>query len=263
MSPDPKVVDDVRALVLAEQDGYVLTLTLNRPGRFNATTPAMRERFFTLLDDADRDENVRCIVVTGTGKAFWPGEDRDELTHVDARIVAGRHEPLTYDLPTRMRTPIVAAVNGAVAGVGLAFVLQCDITVAARGAKWRAPFASLGLVAEAGLSWLLVRAVGRGAASEMLLTADAVTSEEAYRLGMAQHLEEPGDVLPVAHAIAERIARNSQFSVQNIREQIHADATRPWPEAYADARRRALVSLDREDFHRAVAAAIEKRECTF
>ncbi|NMM89116.1 hypothetical protein B2J88_33035 [Rhodococcus sp. SRB_17] len=259
MSPD----SPVEHLVLSGRSGHVLTLTLNRPERLNATTPPMRQRLFTLLKEADDDPDVRCIVVTGTGRGFWPGEDRDELAKINGGIIADRSEPLTYDLPMAMKTPIVVAINGAVAGVGLSFVLQADIRVAASGAKWAAPFAGLGLVAEAGLSWLLQRHVGWGAALEILLTAEPFSSEDAYRLGIVQHLEKPDDVLPVANRIASRIARNSPFSIQNIREQIHLDATRGWEEAYADGSRRALESLDRADFHRAVAAAIEKREVTF
>lgn len=259
----PDAVESIENLVLCSQDGHVRTLTLNRPHRHNATTPAMRQRLFGLLHEADEAPEVRCIVVTGTGRGFWPGEDRAELALIDGGVVARRAEPLSYDYPMTMKTPIVAAVNGAVAGVGLSFVLQADIRVAVTGAKWASPFAGLGLVAEAGLSWLLQRNVGRGAALEILLTAEPFTSEDAYRMGIVQHLEEPADVLPTAQRIADRIARNSPFSVQNIREQVQLDATRTWREAYDDGTRRALISLDRDDFRRAVAAAIDKREIVF
>ncbi|MGC4961410.1 enoyl-CoA hydratase/isomerase family protein [Gordonia sp. DT101] len=255
--------DNTENLVLSSQDGLVRTLILNRPDRHNATTPAMRQRLFGLLQEAEEDPDVRCIVVTGTGRDFWPGEDRAELAHLDVADVARGQTNPSYDYPMSMTTPIVAAVNGTVAGVGLSFVLQADIRVAATGAKWAAPFASLGLVAEAGLSWLLQRHVSRGDALEILLTADAFTSEDAYRMGIVQHLEDRDEVLATAQRIAARVARNSPFSVRNIREQMRMDATRPWDEAYDDGTRRALVSLDRDDFRNAVAAAIDKREITF
>ncbi|WP_232718818.1 enoyl-CoA hydratase/isomerase family protein [Gordonia metallireducens] len=239
------------------------TLTLNRPERMNATTPAMRRRFFALLQEAEEDSGVRAVVVAGTGRGFWPGEDYAELARVDSAAVARLKAGPSYDFPMTMTTPIVAAVNGAVAGVGLSFALQADIRVAARGAKWAVPFASLGLVAEAGLSWLLQRHVSRGAALELLLTAEPFSSEDAYRMGIVQHLVDADEVLPTAQRIADRIARNAPFSIRNIREQVLLDATRPWREAYDDGSRRAVISLGRDDFRKAAAAARDKRQFTF
>lgn len=251
--------------VLRKAQDHVLTLTLNRPYRNNATTPAMRTRLFALLREADADPNVRCIVVTGVGHSFWPGEDHTELATIDGDLVAERiaeNQP-SYDIPLRMTTPIIAAVNGAVAGVGFAFALHADIRVAARGAKWAASFARLGLAAETGISWSLPRHVGWGAAMEILLTAEPVTTEEAYRMGLVQHMLDRDEVLPKALDIASKIAANSPASIRNIREQVRMDFNRGWEESFEDSTRRALLALNGDDFQTAMAAIAEKRAIQF
>lgn len=263
--PNGPHAEDSEPTVLRNLEDHVLTLTLNRPQRHNATTPAMRTRLFGLLREADDDPSVRCIVVTGAGTSFWPGEDRNELATIDGDVVAERisQEQPSYDTPLRMTTPIIAAVNGAVAGVGFAFALHADIRVAARGAKWAASFARLGLAAETGISWSLPRHVGWGAAMEILLTGEPITSEDAHRIGLVQHVLDRDDVLPKAFGIASKIAANSPVSIRNIREQVRLDLDRDWEESFTDGTRRALAALNGDDFRTAMAAIAEKRAIRF
>jgi enoyl-CoA hydratase/carnithine racemase len=131
---------------------------------------------------------------------------------------------------------------------------MADIRIAAAGASWVASFAALGLVAEQGLSWLLPRAVGTGAALEIMLSAEPISSEDAHRIGLVQHVLPADEVLPAAQRLAGTIASRSPQSLRAIKEQVRLDAARPWDEAFLDMRRRVVQSLDGPDFAEAMAA---------
>jgi PPOX class probable F420-dependent enzyme len=244
------------APVLASRDGRVATVTLNRPDTLNALTPQMRVLLMETLAGLDGDPAVGCVVLTGRGRGFCAGADRSVLAGLTGAQTQERfdHEVIRTDFPLRMTKPLIAAVNGPVAGAGFAYALMADVRIAAAGAPWVASFAALGLVAEQGLSWLLPRTVGTGAALEILLSAEPVTSEEAYRLGLVQHVLPADEVLPAALRLAGAIASRSPHSLRAIKEQVRLDAARSWDEAFADTRRRVVDSLDGPDFAEAMAA---------
>jgi enoyl-CoA hydratase/carnithine racemase len=151
-----------------------------------------------------------------------------------------------------MKKPLIAAVNGPVAGIGMAYAAMADIRIAAAGATWLAPFAQLGLVAELGLAWLLPRLVGTGAAMEILLAAEPFTSETAYRIGFVQRVVPADEVLPAALALAEVIASRSLYSVTSIKDQIRRDQQRSWDESFLETRQLVMESLDGPDFKAAM-----------
>jgi len=142
------------------RDG-VLVVTLNRPAVLNAWTPAMEERYFDVLQEADADPATRVVVVTGAGRGFCAGADL--AGSVDDLVAGGAPLPQRSErsYPPLLGTPVIAAVNGACAGVGLALALQADVRFVAADAKLTTAFTRRGLVAEHGVAWLLQRAVGR------------------------------------------------------------------------------------------------------
>ncbi|MGH7899004.1 MAG: enoyl-CoA hydratase-related protein, partial [Candidatus Binatia bacterium] len=153
--PDDVVLRDL-------QDG-VATLTLNRPERLNAWTPEMEIRYFGLLDEAAADPDVRVIVVTGAGRGFCPGFDMDALRDIgEGGEPRSSGKPQTH--PLTIPKPILAAINGACAGLGLVQALMCDLRFAAAGAKFTTSFVRRGLIAEHGSSWMLPRLVGHARA---------------------------------------------------------------------------------------------------
>jgi 2-(1,2-epoxy-1,2-dihydrophenyl)acetyl-CoA isomerase len=241
--------------VLVDRDQDIATITLNRPSRLNALTPEMRDRLLEVLASLDADRDVRAIVLTGAGRGFCGGLDFAALSSSGtSRPDPDGRRSVPLDYPMHMTTPLIAAINGAVAGVGMAYALMADVRFAAEGAKWVAPYAQLGLVAEMGMAWLLQRLVGRGSALDIMLSGEPFLSEEAYRLGLAQRILPPAEVLPAAQTYARRLAANSATSIRVIREQIALDAQRSWDEAFSDAFQRMTEALASDNFREAMRA---------
>ncbi|HKE77582.1 MAG TPA: enoyl-CoA hydratase-related protein [Acidimicrobiales bacterium] len=217
----------------------VATVTLDRPDRLNAWTGRMHTEYRWCLDRAERDPGVRAVVVTGAGRGFCAGADFRAL---ERNVEAGGYddgvrEPLAepgygvrpeFDHPFAfhfgMATPVIAAVNGPAAGVGLVLACFCDLRLAAAGAKLTAAAPRLGLPAEYGLSWLLPRLVGLGHAMDILLSSRVVLAEEAAELGLVNRVVPAADLLPVTHEYARMLATEvSPASLRETKRQIYAD----------------------------------------
>jgi enoyl-CoA hydratase/carnithine racemase len=167
-------------VVLREIDQGVALLTLNRPDRLNAWTNEMHRQYFDLLDDCAARDDVRAIVVTGAGKGFCAGADMGDLQALgDGGEVEGAFDQRPHTHARTIPKPVIAAVNGACAGLGLVHALMCDLRFAANEAKFTTAFARRGLVAEHGISWLLPRLVGPSRALDLLLSARVILGEEA------------------------------------------------------------------------------------
>ncbi|HEY5332267.1 MAG TPA: enoyl-CoA hydratase-related protein, partial [Solirubrobacterales bacterium] len=211
-------------VVLAERRGGVFVLTLNRPERLNAWTTPLEDRYFELLDEAEADPDVRAIVVTGAGRGFCAGADMNDLEAGANRDFSGsgiekRARPRCF--PWTIRKPLIAAINGPAVGLGLVEALYCDVRFATPEAKIATIFARRGLVAEYGISWLLPRIVGTGRALDLLLSARTIRGEEAYRIGLVDHLAAAAEVLERAVAYADDIATNcSPTAMATIKRQV-------------------------------------------
>lgn len=259
--PEPTGQDPV----LVHHEGAVAVVTLNRPHVLNAMTQPMATAYADALRAADTDPAVRAIVVTGAGRGFCAGADLSVLEQGAAEI--RRFLPAPEDLPDlalRLRKPVIAAINGPVAGVGFAYLLGSDIRYAADGASISTTFARLGLVAEYGVSWLLPRVIGTPHAMDLLLSGRTIDAAEAARIGLVHHVTPPGELLAraVGHA-AELAARCSPASLAAIKAQVYADLDRPRAAAVADALARMDASFDAPDLAEALAARAEKRAPVF
>jgi enoyl-CoA hydratase/carnithine racemase len=255
-------------LVLAQRRGPVLVLTLNRPDRLNAWTDALEERYFACLDAAEDDPDVRAIVVTGAGRGFCAGADLGDLELGAASVTAAqdalRDRPRPRTLPLTVRKPMIAAINGAAAGLGLVEALYCDVRFAAVDAKLTTAFAQRGLVAEYGMSWLLARVVGPSRALDLLLSGRVVRGEEALALGLVDRVCERDRLVDEAVAYATELAeRCSPWSMATIKAQVHADLDRTFGEAVAAADELMLESFTRADVHEGVHSYLEGRAPAF
>jgi enoyl-CoA hydratase/carnithine racemase len=255
-------------LVLSERRGPVLVLTLNRPDRLNAWTDALEERYYACLDAAEHDREVRAIVLTGAGRGFCAGADLDDLELGATNDTAAedtlrdRRRPRTF--PLAVRKPMVAAINGAAAGLGLVEALYCDLRFATPDAKLTTAFAQRGLVAEYGISWLLPRLVGPSRALDLLLSGRVVRGEEALALGLVDRVCERDSVVDEAVAYAtELAARCSPWSMATIKAQVHADLDRSFAQAVAAADELMLESFTRPDVHEGVRSYLERRPPAF
>lgn len=173
--------------ILALREGAVLTLTLNRPAAFNSFTQPMAAALQEQLRAADADASVRCVVLTGAGKAFCAGQDLKEITGEDAptfeEIVGGSYNT-TVRLIRGLKKPVVAAVNGVAAGAGANIALACDLCVAAEGAKFIQAFSKIGLIPDSGGTWMLPRLVGLQRATALAYLGTPVAAEDAAAMGM-------------------------------------------------------------------------------
>jgi enoyl-CoA hydratase/carnithine racemase len=251
---------------IAVEEGVAL-LTLNRPERLNAWTDEMEHVYFGLLDECAASEDVRVIVVTGAGRGFCAGADMQGLQdlsdgNVDQERCAAVRRPQTF--PLSVPKPIIAAINGPCAGIGLVQALMCDIRFAAEGAKFTTAFARRGLVAEHGISWILPRLVGPARALDLLLSARAVLAEEAAALGLVNRAIAPEELLDETLAYARDVAVNcSPASMATMKRQVYADLERTLPDALAQADREMLASFGAPDFAEGVASFLERREPSF
>lgn len=244
----------------------VALVTLSRPDRMNAMTARMGRQYNAALLRAAADPEVVVVVVTGAGRAFCSGA---ELAVVES-FSDGSTEPDKGDgefrpaLAREIRKPVIAAINGAAAGVGLALAVHADIRVVSRTATLTTRYARLGLVAEYGLAWLLPRLVGDGRARDLLLTGRRFTGEEAFAMGLADRLCEPADVLSTARELALDLSTNcAPHALAIIKDQLDEAVLSTRDEAYAQAERLMQRSFTSPDLIEALTAAKEKRSPNF
>jgi enoyl-CoA hydratase/carnithine racemase len=261
------MTEPAEELVLYRLEGQVAVLTLNRPGRKNAWTIPLQRRYLGLLEQCDRDPAVRAIVITGAGSAFCPGADTAELT---VYTQTGDFNPEMAEIeqpdhyPLEVGKPMIAAINGACAGIGLMQTLMCDVRIAVTGARMTTAFARRGLPALHGSAWLLPRLIGLSRATELLLSGRTFTTDEAAGLGLIHQIVPAGEALSVALAYAADLAANcSPASIKTMKAQLRAAAGQDAATSIANGlelERRALASAD---FAEGVRSFVERRPARF
>jgi enoyl-CoA hydratase/carnithine racemase len=255
------------AAALLELDGPVGVITLNRPDRGNAWTRQMQADYFGALERCASDPDVRAIVVTGAGRSFCVGADMDLLSSVaetGASATAGEADTRHHTYATTIPKPVIGAINGACAGLGLVHAVMCDVRFAAEGAKFTTAFVRRGLVAEHGISWLLPRLVGPAAALDLLLSGRIVLAEEAAEIGLVNRVLPPEEVLPQAIAYAHELATwSSPKAMATIKQQVYRDLDASLPDALASTKEAMAESFTWPDLGEGVASFLEKREPQF
>ena len=251
--------------VLQDRRGNVLVITLNRPDRLNAWTDELEDQYFDALDAADADPDVRAVVLTGAGRGFCAGADMDNLKlagTVDPSTLPRRprpkHHPLTF------RKPLIAAINGAAAGLGLVEAVFCDVRFAVPSAKFTSAFARRGLIAEYGVAWILPRIVGLSRSLDLLMSSRVITGEEAHRIGLVDFLVDPEVLLDRAVEYAEELAMMcSPTSMSVIKSQVFAALDSSLAAAVERADDAMLASFDGPDVVEGVASYLERRPPQF
>jgi enoyl-CoA hydratase/carnithine racemase len=246
------------------------TITLNRPERLNALTfevyDELRRAFRALHDDPA----VRVVVITGSGRAFCSGGDvEDIIGALFERDFRGLLDftRMTCDLVLAIRTcrkPVIAALNGTVAGAGAVIATACDLRVAAESAKIAYLFTRVGLSgADMGAAWMLPRIVGLAKASELLMTGDFVSAEEAHRIGLYNRVVPDGRALDEATALAAKLARGPSFALEITKDALNREAAMDLTGALeAEAQIQAALMLH-PDFRESYEAFVAKRDPEF
>lgn len=249
--------------VLAEcDDAGVLTLTFNRPERRNGWAEDLEEAYYGHLTAAAADPRVHAVVVTGAGSTFCPGADMSRLDGLGAEGARLPHR--SVEVPRRFPKPLVAAINGACAGVGLVQALFCHVRFAAADARFSTAFARRGLVAEYGIAWTLPRLIGVENALDLLLSARVFDGREAKELGVVSRSLPRADVLAAAQAYARDLALHcAPRAMAVIARQVFDDLDADFDHALA----RSYDHVDRfiggPDLREGVASFREKRVPAF
>ena len=267
--------------ILYDIDGSAATITMNRPDQLNALTGLMQAEIRHALDQSERNPDVIGTVLTGAGRGFCSGVDMNDLSDMsEAGKRTGRsHDHLKVDpgnpdddpnyksSPTYflgLRKPLIAAINGAAAGLGFSYATFCDMRFMERKARIVTSFAPRGLIAEHGTSWMLPRIVGPSNALDIYWSSRRVDGEEAFRMGYANRLCEDGMSASDARDFLKEIAGTSApMSIMMMKRQVYKHLNRELGESMDESTVWMDESLARNDFKEGVASFVEKRPPDF
>jgi enoyl-CoA hydratase/carnithine racemase len=270
--------------ILYDVSFRVATVTLNRPAKLNAWTPHMEKEVRHALAEAEKDDAVRVIVITGAGRAFCAGADIQNLdaiaggtrseadirARMDAWLSGPRKEGVrddfqrTYSYFPAIGKPVIAAINGTAVGLGLVVATYCDMRFASDKAMFGTAFARRGLIAEHGLSWMLPRLVGVSNALDLLLSARMMEASEAARMGLVNRVLPHENLMQgVRDYAAELATRVSPRSMRIMKRQVYDALFQTLAEATDAANEEMLKSFFCEDFREGVAHFLEKRAPMF
>ncbi len=257
--------------LLYEVQDRVATITFNRPERMNAWTPTMELELRRAISAAVADDGVRSVVLTGAGRGFCAGADMSRLSAAAQGGAPAAPPPPSgegdleqrYSYLLGVPKPLIAAINGAVAGVGVCITLYCDVRYMAAGAKLTTPYARRGLVAEHGCAWMLPRLIGPMHSADLLLSGRVVEAAEADRMGLVKMLDAEGFGAAV-HAKASEFANLcSPRSIRIMKQQLLQATHQSLAQATALANEENAKCRDTNDFREGVAHYLEKRQPHF
>ncbi len=259
--------------VLSSQHGAVRRLTLNRPASLNSFTADMHRELMIALNDAALDSAVRCIVLTGAGRAFCAGQDlADPMVSPSAAaeasagdlgdVVSRFYNPLVMRLRS-LPVPVIAAVNGVAAGAGVNLALQCDFVLAARSASFIQAFIKIGLVPDSGGTWLLPRLVGRAQAMALAMLGDKLPAADAERIGLIWKCVDDAALEADALALANRLAALPSRALAATRQAIDAAQSTSLEAALAHEAAVQGELARASDYAEGVAAFIARRAPAF
>jgi len=269
--------------ILYHADSRIATITLNRPDKLNAWTAVMEKEVRQAMYEAESDEAVRVIILTGAGRGFCAGADMSLLSGIAQQGLAqtdghalrnsangaerANVRPdfqMKYTYFPSLRKPVIAAVNGHAVGLGFILSLYCDLRFASDAARFGTAFARRGLIAEYGLAWLLPRLIGPANALDMLLSARIVEAQEALRMGLVNRVIPQESFMEGVRAYASELANNvSPRSMRVIKSQIYNAMFQTLGEAFEASEDEMIQSLQSEDFKEGVAHFLEKRAPAF
>ncbi|MBT2405731.1 MULTISPECIES: enoyl-CoA hydratase/isomerase family protein [unclassified Streptomyces] len=270
MTDSPQAEPDLHSLVLHRTDNGVSWITLNRPEAMNAVTWDQRERVIALLADASADPAVRAVVITATGKGFCAGAD---LRGAPASASASAGERVAGDVARMIRLgaqrlitavldcekPVIAAVNGTAAGIGVHLALACDLVIAAEPARFIEVFVRRGLVPDGGGAYLLPRLVGPQKAKELMFFGDAVPASEAERLGLVNKVVPAEALETTAREWAERLAQGPTRALAMTKQLVNASLDSDRATALAAEATAQEINMSTADANEGVASFVERR----
>jgi enoyl-CoA hydratase/carnithine racemase len=257
--------------LLFDVDGPVATITLNRPERLNAISGGMLASFSRAFREADRDPNIRAIILTGAGKGFCSGLDlKDQGPGGNASLNGGGALPSKFDLadspPIVLHTtdkPVICALNGAAAGYGMDLALGCDVRIASEHGKLAAVFTRRGVLPESGGTWLLPRLVGWAKAAEIAFTGRVLDARQCLEYGLVNKVVPAESLMAEARALADEIASCAPLAVQATKRMMRLGLEETFEANVHHVYLQLLPLFRSKDFMEGVKAFTERREPVF
>ena len=252
--------------ILAEQKDGLLVLTLNRPDKYNSFNREMALQLLSYLDQAEKDADVRAIVLTGSGKAFCAGQDLTEAIDPEGpgikRIVEEHYNPIILRLRS-IEKPIIAAVNGVAAGAGANIALACDIVYAAASASFIQAFSKIGLIPDSGGTYTLPRLVGLNLASALMITGDKINAEDARTFGMVYKVFADDALMREVTEAARAVAAMPTKAIGYTKRLLNHSYSHSLQDQLIMERDIQVACANGYDYNEGVKAFLEKRKPVF
>lgn len=250
----------VLAMLLYEKKGAVGILTVNRPEALNAINSALLDELYDKVSEIAADESVRCLILTGSGKAFVAGADIGEMKDLSKQegYEFGMRGHRSFTAVENLEIPVIAAVNGYALGGGCELALCADIRIASERAKFAQPEVGLGITPGFGGTQRLIRTVNRAKAMEMILTARTVSAQEALEMGLVSRVVPGEELMNTALALAEAIAANAPVAVRNAKAAVRRSYARELDEDLEAEAKLFADCFETEDQRMAMTAFVNK-----
>ncbi len=253
------------ALILVSTKNKIATVTINRSEKLNALNQSVISELSSVLSELENDSNIRSVILTGAGeKAFVAGADIAEFAHftpTEGKQLAQNGQKILFDKIENYSKPVIAAINGYALGGGLELALACHLRVASFTAKMGLPEVTLGLIPGYGGTQRLAQLVGKGKATEMILTAEIISAEESYKIGLISYLQTTSGLLPFCEELATRMIKNSPQALSNAIKAINAGYNEP--NGFEKEMEFFGNCFGTEDFKEGTSAFLEKRKPNF
>jgi 2-(1,2-epoxy-1,2-dihydrophenyl)acetyl-CoA isomerase len=247
-------------------ENNIAFITLNRPDKYNSVNKELAMEFHKFLDQCKADDNIRCVYLTGTGKAFCAGQDLAEVVDPDGpaleSIVNQHYNPIIQKIYS-LNKPVVCAVNGVAAGAGANIALACDIVVAAESASFIQAFSKIGLIPDSGGTFTLPRLIGYQRASALMMLGDKVSATEAENMGMIYKCFSDDVFEESSLALAAKLANMPTYGLALTKEALQKSASNNMDEQLSLEHQLQTKAGKSADYHEGVASFLEKRKPNF
>lgn len=251
--------------ILVEKKNGIGYLTLNRPEVRNAFNQQMIDEIRDALRLVDKDEEIKVLIITGAGKAFQAGADIAELSVMKPMEILRWNEGIVRINAAleKLRQPVIAAVNGAAMGGGVELAISCTLRVAAESSKMGLTEVRLGIIPGTGGTQRLPRLIGKGRAAELLLTAEIISAQEAYNMGLVNRVCPDGEAVEAAEELANKIMTNAPIAVEMAKDALEIGKDLPLEHAVQYSQKNCITCFSTEDMKEGMMAFLEKRKANF
>lgn len=252
--------------ILHTTEKGIAQIFLNRPDKYNSFNREMALQLQDVLQDAEQDSTIRCVYITGSGKAFCAGQDLAEATDPNGpgirRIVDEHYNPIIRKI-RNLQKPVVCAVNGVAAGAGANIALACDIVIAAKSASFIQAFSKIGLIPDSGGTFILPRLIGWQRASALMMLGEKVTAGEAFQMGMIYKISEDDKLEEEAFTIANTLSNMPTRAIALTKALLNSSFTNSLEQQLTQEEKLQAEAGDTTDYKEGVQAFLEKRKPVF